>query len=114
MVLPDDVFLVEDATNDEADWDDDRPEAEPPPGVSAEPIDHIPKSLLSQLQLPKDHIMTWDDTVISMMHDSKEALFVEQLMTYIFISPRGTVKSAGFLTFKLYTEPYMTKCIQCR
>jgi len=35
MALPEDAFLVEDASNDEADWDDNRPEAELPPGVSA-------------------------------------------------------------------------------
>jgi len=58
MALPEDVFLVEDANNDDADWDDDRPEAEPPPSVSAMPIE--------------DHIMTWDDAVVSMKHDFKE------------------------------------------
>jgi len=51
VALPEDVFQVEDASNDAADWDDDRPEADPPPGVSTEPIDHVPKSLLSQLGL---------------------------------------------------------------
>jgi len=74
MALPDDVFLIEDASSDETAWDD-RPEAEPPP-----------------LTLPfKEHIMTWDDTVVSMIYDSKEehpTLFVEQLRTHIFHIPK--------------------------
>jgi len=83
MALPDDVFLVEDTSNDEADWNDARPKAEPPPVL-----------LLSPLGLTltlKDHIMTWDNTIISMMHDSKEeypTLFVEQLTTNIFPIPK--------------------------
>jgi len=100
MALPDDVFLVEDASNDEADWDDDRPKAEPPPGVSAEPI------LLSQLGLTlaiEDHIMTWDDAVVSMTHDFEEAtpmLFVEQLPISFFPIPKRDGRIRWISDFK--------------
>jgi len=74
MALSDDVFLIDNASNDETAWDD-RPKAEPP-----------------QLTLPfKEHIMTSDDTVVLMIHDSKEehpTLFVEQLPTHNFHIPK--------------------------
>jgi len=96
MALPEDIFLVEDVNNDEADWDADRPEAEPPPGVSTAPI------LLSQLGLTldiEDHIMTWDDAVVSMKHNFQEAIPVHptpsQSMLIEFLEED---LDAGFLT----------------
>jgi len=96
MALPEDVFLVEDANNDDADWDDDRPKAEPPPGVSAMPIEA--------------HIMTWDDAVVSMKHDFTEAIPVHPTPSHsMLIEFLDEDLVDSFLTGTIFPQSVTTK-----